>query len=50
MPNDESDLDLLVVMDSYKEKDLHSLLVSGHRVLVGLRFSKGKKCLLFEYV
>ena len=39
-PDDESDLDLLIVVDKYKKANLHSLLANGHRVLIGLRFSK----------
>ena len=39
-PDDESDLDLLIVIDNYEQENLHSLLVSGHRALVGLRFPK----------
>lgn len=38
-PNRDSDLDLLIVIDHY-QKDLHSLLVEGHKVLIDLDLSK----------
>lgn len=40
-PDEESDLDLLVVVDSIgNEIERHRALVNGHRVLADLRFSK----------
>ncbi len=39
-PDDESDLDLLIVVDSYKREDLHSLKVKAYKLLIDLRFSK----------
>lgn len=39
-PDDESDLDLLIVVDKYKQENFHSLLVNAHRVLIDLDFSK----------
>jgi predicted nucleotidyltransferase len=39
-PDEESDLDLAVVVDSYNEDEKHALLVEGHKALFGLRLSK----------
>lgn len=39
IPHEDSDLDLLIVIDHYT-KDIHSLLVDGHRVLIDLDLSK----------
>jgi predicted nucleotidyltransferase len=39
-PNEDSDLDLLIVVNSYKKEDRHSLLVDGHKELYSLEISK----------
>jgi predicted nucleotidyltransferase len=40
-PTDESDLDLLVVVDqSYDNANWHNVLVNGYRALSGIRVSK----------
>ncbi len=37
-PNEDSDLDLLIVIDSYESN--HQMLVKGHRALARLRVAK----------
>lgn len=44
-PDDESDLDILVVVDSYTDTH-HKMLVDGHRALARLRI--GKDILLYN--
>ena len=40
-PNEESDLDLLVVVDDYRDADnRHKMLVAGHLALSSFRLSK----------
>lgn len=38
-PNEESDLDLLIVVDDYK-RDRYNDLVEGHRSLIGMNIAK----------
>ncbi len=38
-PNEDSDLDLLIVVDSYANNH-HKMLVAGHRALAQLRVAK----------
>lgn len=39
-PNEESDLDFLVIVDECNNKVRYSALVEGHRALVGMNISK----------